>query len=278
MNRLFIANKPIGISSNKFLNSIKKKYGAKKAGFSGTLDPFASGAILIALNDYTKLFRFIKKEHKTYLATLWLGVQSKSLDNQNITKIEFIKEYKKKDILNIFKQLIGEISYYPPKYCAKKIDGKRAYNMARKDEEFELKKITTKIFDIKLIHYTHPFINFKITLQEGGYVRSIAELITKKLNCTGTLSSLKRIKEGELSFNFEEPLNPFEHLNIKTNIFYGKKDDFLNGKRLNISDFKIKDDGKYLINLKEFYSIIEINKNQISYILNRISLWKAMQN
>ena len=86
-NMLFVANKPMFISSNKFLNQLKRKYGIKKMGFSGTLDPFARGTLVIASGQYTKLFRFLKKTPKTYIATLMLGAYSPTLDIEKIEKI-----------------------------------------------------------------------------------------------------------------------------------------------------------------------------------------------
>ncbi|NOX15711.1 MAG: tRNA pseudouridine(55) synthase TruB, partial [Epsilonproteobacteria bacterium] len=88
MNRIFVANKPKGISSNFFLKKIKRRYDIKKAGFSGTLDPFASGVLIVAFGQFTKLFRFLDKTPKRYIATLWIGASSPTLD---IEKIENVK-------------------------------------------------------------------------------------------------------------------------------------------------------------------------------------------
>ena len=87
MNAIFVANKPSGMSSNHFLGRLKKKYGVKKAGFSGTLDPFASGCLIVAFGSYTKFFRFLDKSPKVYEATIWLGASSPSMDNENISEI-----------------------------------------------------------------------------------------------------------------------------------------------------------------------------------------------
>ena len=92
MNAIFVANKPAGMSSNHFLGRLKRKYGVKKAGFSGTLDPFASGCLIVAFGSYTKFFRFLDKSPKVYEATIWLGASSPSMDNENITKISNVKE------------------------------------------------------------------------------------------------------------------------------------------------------------------------------------------
>jgi len=121
LNRLFVINKPIFISSNFYLRKIKRKYKTKKAGFSGTLDPFATGCLIVAFGQYTKLFQFLKKTPKTYRTTIWLGAQSTSLDIENIDVPSTMP--KKLDINNIKSELlklVGELTYLPPKYSAKK--------------------------------------------------------------------------------------------------------------------------------------------------------------
>ena len=87
-NRLFVINKPKGVSSNFYLREVKRRYGVKKAGFSGTLDPFAKGSLVVAFGKYTKLFKYLKKTPKKYRATIWMGVQSDSLDIENVISIE----------------------------------------------------------------------------------------------------------------------------------------------------------------------------------------------
>ena len=90
-NRLFVVNKPLFISSNQYLGKIKKRYKNKKAGFSGTLDPFAKGCLIVAFGQYTKLFQFLKKTPKKYKATLFLGAYSETLDIEKISKVEQIE-------------------------------------------------------------------------------------------------------------------------------------------------------------------------------------------
>jgi len=140
MNRLFVANKPKGISSNFFLKKIKRRYGVKKAGFSGTLDPFASGVLIIAFGQFTKLFRFLNKAPKRYIATLWIGASSPTLDIEKIENVKGIAPFSMDSINIIAKSFLGEIKYLPPRYSAKRINGKRAYDLARDGEEFELNK------------------------------------------------------------------------------------------------------------------------------------------
>ena len=271
MNRLFVVNKPIFRTSNGYMGYVKRKYGTKKVGFSGTLDPFATGCLIVATGQYTKLFQYLNKAPKSYKATLWLGVNSPSLDIEKVDSIKEIKPFKQKKIEEILHSLQGELSYYPPKFCAKKINGVRAYELARAGEEIDLKTITSTIYDIKLINYNHPFVHFEAKVSEGTYIRSLGSLIADKLDVDGTLSSLHRIHEGQFYFDDEKALNPFTHLALPSNIYTGD-DTFMElGKKIDIEYFETKADGVYLIELKNFFSIVEINNNDVTYRFNRIT-------
>jgi len=275
-NLLFVARKPMFISSNKFLNQLKRKYGIKKMGFSGTLDPFACGNLIIASGQYTKLFRFLKKTPKTYIATLMLGAYSPTLDIEKIEKIESCKKKDIEEVKEILDSFKGKQTQLPPKYSAKKINGIRAYKLMENEKwkmenEFLEKEIEIEIFNIKLINYSHPFITFEASVSEGTFIRTLGYDIAKKLNCKGTLTYLERIKEGEFEYECEKKLNPFNYIWPKEN-FYKNPKDLLLGKKLDINNFDIKDNGIYKIKTEEFLSIIEIKENSAKYLLNRIKL------
>ena len=274
MNRLFVVNKPIFVSSNRYMNSIKRKYNTKKVGYSGTLDPFATGCLITATGQYTKLFRFLDKSPKVYKATLWLGVHSETLDIESVSRIENIDELPINGIVKLFEDMIGEIEYIPPKYSAKKIKGQRACDMARRGEEVDIKPIVSIIYDIKLINYNHPFLSFEISVSEGAYIRSIASIIARKLGTFGALSSLQRVSEGRFRYENEKALNPLEYLTTKPNSYNGDLQDINLGKKLNIKYFDIQKDGIYHIVTDDFFSIIEIKESQIKYLLNRLAISK----
>ena len=268
-NMLFVANKPMFISSNKFLNQLKKKYKIKKMGFSGTLDPFAKGCLIIASGQYTKLFRFLKKTPKTYIATLMLGAYSPTLDIEKIESIENIEKIDIEKIRETIESFKGVQTQLPPKYSAKKIDGIRAYKLD--DEKVFLdKEIEIEIFDIKLINYSHPFLTFEASVSEGTFIRTLGFDIAKKLGTIGALTYLERTKEGEFKYECEKKLNPFEYLYPKEN-FYENPKDLLLGKKLDINKFKIKEKGVYKIKFDNFLSIIEIDED-VKYLVNRVKL------
>ncbi len=270
LNKLIVVNKPMFRSSNSYLNEIKRKYRNKKAGFSGTLDPFACGCLIVAFGQYSKLFQFLKKTPKTYRAVIWLGTTSESLDIENIIEIKEELKVDKKLLEEEIKNLVGTHEYYPPKFSAKKIDGKRAYQLARNGEDVVMKKSNMDIIETKLISYNHPFITFEATVSEGSYIRSLAQILLEKLNRVGTLSYLNRLNEGEFYFQNEKELNPLEYLDLKENVYSGDKSYFKDGKKIDISYLKIKDDGDYLIRFEEFFSIIHIEKEEVKYLLNKV--------
>lgn len=271
MNRLFVVNKPIFRSSNGYMGYVKRKYGTKKVGFSGTLDPFATGCLIVATGQYTKLFQYLNKTPKSYKATLWLGANSPSLDIEKIDSIKEVEAVDENLIIDVLASLQGKLSYYPPKFCAKKINGKRAYQLARAGEEVELKTITSTIYDIKLLNYNHPFVHFEAKVSEGTYIRSLGALIADKLGVDGTLSSLHRIHEGQFYYNDEKALNPFTHLALASNTYTGDEAFMELGKKLGLEYFTIKDEGVYLIETSQFFSIIEIVDKEVKYRFNRIA-------
>jgi len=272
MNRLFVANKPKDISSNNFLRDIKRKYQVKKAGYSGTLDPFASGVLIVAFGQYTKLFNYLKKSPKVYRAVLHLGAYSPTLDSESIEKIDKIDKFDTEFLKSVIDSFKGDIEYLPPKYSAKNINGKRAYELARQGKEFELKKIKSTIFDIELLSYKHPFVTFEVSISEGGYIRSIAELISNKLQTTGALTELNRLKEGEFLYDNEKELNPLVYLSTKSNTYLGDYDDITLGKKLDLDSFDIQDEGIYHLTNERYLTIIEIKDLKVSYRLNRIRM------
>lgn len=269
-NRLFVANKPIGISSNQFLGRLKRKYNVKKAGFSGTLDPFASGVLVVAFGAFTRFFQFLNFEPKVYEATIWLGAKSESGDNENIEKIEILKPFEFEILEGIRREILGEITYTPPKFSAKKIDGVRAYKLARNGENFELSEIKMQIFKSEIISYFHPFLKIKISVSKGAYARSYAEIFAKKLGVNATLSALKRVSEGKFIYENEKPLEILKFLNLKENFYLANSQNIELGKKLEVIDFKIKENGKYLVKTANFHAIIEIAENEVKYLLNRI--------
>lgn len=272
LNKLLVVNKPMFRSSNSYLNQIKRKYRNKKAGFSGTLDPFACGCLIVAFGQYSKLFQYLKKTPKSYRAVIWLGATSESLDIENMIDIKEEQSVDEIKLLDEIEQLIGVHEYYPPKFSAKKIDGKRAYDLAREGQEVQMKKSSMTIYDAKLISYNYPFITFEATVSEGSYIRSLAQILLEKLNRVGTLSYLERLNEGKFAFENEKSLNPLEYLDLEEIGYKGDKKWIEDGKRINSDFLSRQDDGTYYIKFDDFFSIIQIQEKEVKYLLNKVML------
>jgi len=270
VNQLFVAYKPAGIGSNRFLSQLKRKYSVKKAGFSGTLDPFAKGVLIIGFGSYTKLFRFLDKTPKKYRATLWLGLKSDSLDTENVKGVDILKPFEVLHVKEIVESFKGELTYAPPIFSAKSIDGKRAYDLAREGKEVKLKKITSTVYNINFLHYTHPFVTFEAEVSEGTYIRSIGELISKKLGVDGALSSLERVSEGRFVYEDEKPLDIKSSLRLKQNFYKKDIQNIKLGKKLALEDFEVQDEGTYFIDGGDFISVLTIKEKKIKYELGRI--------
>ena len=268
-NRLFVVNKPLFISSNQYLGKIKKRYKNKKAGFSGTLAPFAKGCLIVAFGQYTKLFQFLKKTPKKYKATLFLGAYSETLDIEKISKVEQIEKFSLEQVTKVIESFKGKITQIPPKYSAKRINGIRAYDLARQGIDVDIKKIEVEIFNIKITNYSHPFLSFEAEVSEGTYIRSLGRDISEKLGINGSLTYLERIKEGKFIFDNEKSLNPLEYLDLEKNSYLGDVENLMLGRKLSINDFEKQDKGKYVVEFENYFAIIEIDENY-NYLLNKV--------
>ena len=271
INKLIVVNKPLFISSNFYLTKIKKKYKNKKAGFSGTLDPFAKGCLIVAFGQYSKLFKYLKKTPKTYKAVVWLGTQSESFDIEKVISVDLLERINEEDIKSQLNSLVGELEYIPPKFSAKKIDGVRAYELARQGHDIELDKCKMNIYNTKFISYRHPFITFETTVSEGSYIRSFAQILLEKLGTVGTLSYLERINEGAFFYDNEKDLNPLDYIDLPINRYFGTVEWLNTGKKILIDYLEIKENGKYLIITDKFFSIIEIEEGDVKYLLNKVN-------
>lgn len=271
MNRLFVAYKPAGAGSNFFLSKLKRKYKDKKAGFAGTLDPFAKGVLLVGFGSHTKLFRFLNKTPKSYRATLWLGATSPSLDTEMIENVEIIEEFQEQKIKEAVESLQGDLEYEPPIFSAKRINGQRAYDLARAGREFSLNKINSSIYDAKLISYCHPFVTFEATVSEGTYIRSLGRIIAQRLGISnGSLSSLERLNEGQFVYEDEKALDIKKSLNITQNFYLGDSDNLKYGRVLALEDLQMQEDGYYWLDNGDNISVINVVDKSVKYELGRI--------
>ncbi len=187
---------------NKIRWNLKQALGIKniKVGHAGTLDPLATGLLIICTGKNTKLIDQIMVGEKTYTGTILLGKTTPSYDLETEYDQEFPVEHITSELLEeVRKTFLGEIQQVPPIFSAKQVDGKRAYDLARAGKEVILKSNTIHISAFILSMERFPEIDFEISCSKGTYIRSIAYDFGKALNSGGVLTSLRRTKSGEFS-------------------------------------------------------------------------------
>ena len=199
-----LVDKPLEWTSfdvvNKLRWHIRKRLGVKKlkVGHAGTLDPLATGLLVICIGKQTKLINDLMVGEKTYTGTILLGKTTPSYDLESEFNAEFPTEHITKEMLEEVRlSFIGEQQQTPPIFSAKKINGKRAYDLARDGQEVKMRINTITVHDFQIDASDFPKVAFEIKCSKGTYIRSIAHDFGKKLYSGGTLIELRRIKSGE---------------------------------------------------------------------------------
>lgn len=196
--------KPKGISSFKVISILRKITGIKKIGHGGTLDPLASGVLVVAIGkDFTRKINLEVAKEKEYKAEIILGLTSNTDDEEGIKSLgkSLVKGIEKEDIEKIMFQFIGTIKQIPPIYSAIKIKGKEAYKYARQGELPEMKARNVEIKNIQIIDYNWPLLSIKVVCSQGVYIRSLARDIGYALGCGAYLHELVRTRVGEFSLD-----------------------------------------------------------------------------
>lgn len=248
MNQIIIVNKPKGLTSRDVVNKVSKILNTKKVGHNGTLDPLATGVLVICTERYTKLNNLLASAEKEYIAEVKIGIETNTLDiTGNIIeeKEEILDVDKLKETLKKYKKTyMQEV----PKYSAVKVNGKKLYEYAREGLEVALPKKEVTIKNIELISYKKDSFIFKTQVSKGTYIRSLIRDILKDLNIIGTMNNLTRTKQGIFNIDYSNTLEDIEKGNYKSY----KIKDILNISVITADDnlkFKIKNGvklkGKY---------------------------------
>jgi tRNA pseudouridine55 synthase len=188
-----LINKRVGVTSRHEVNEVSHRLHEKKCGHIGTLDPFASGLLIILVGKATKISPFLERHNKTYVASLKLGQKTDTGDlTGNVIEEKEVPTLSKEEIEKVLNSFLGESKQIPPMYSALKKDGKPLYEYARKGEEVERKARDINIFDIKLISFDKDIITFAVKVSKGTYIRTLGEDIAEKLGTVGHLVELER--------------------------------------------------------------------------------------
>ena len=199
-------NKPAGITSHDVVARLRRVTKTKQIGHTGTLDPFASGVLPIAIGKATRLIEYLEDD-KEYLAVVQFGKNTDTYDLEGQVTETIDKNVTKEDILNALKTFEGEVTQMPPIYSAIKVNGKKLYEYARSGEDVEIKprKVFISKIELKSFYFDNQTAEIVIGCSKGTYIRSIAYDLGKILGCGGYLSKLTRIKAGK--FLIEQAIN-----------------------------------------------------------------------
>ncbi len=193
-------DKPIGFSSAKAVAIVKRITGAKKVGHGGTLDPFASGILPIAINKATKTSEHLMNARKKYSFKISWGEFRDTDDVEGkVTETSAVRPTNA-EIISALPFFIGKIKQVPSRFSAIRINGKHAYELARQDIEFEMPSREVQIFSIKLISNSAEFAEFEVECSKGTYIRTISRDICKKVGACGYVSTLTRLRVGKFLY------------------------------------------------------------------------------
>ena len=217
MNGILVVDKHKGYTSRDVVNIVSKKLGIKKIGHTGTLDPIATGVLVLCIGKCSKLSELLVSTKKEYVAKVRLGIETDTLDiTGKVVKKQDNVNVNKQDILNVLDTFRGNIIQEVPKYSAVSVSGKRLYEYARNNLEVELPKREVTIYDIELLdNVCNNEFSFSCTVSKGTYIRSLIRDIGYSLNTYATMVELRRVKQGSFSINEAYTLEDIEKNNYK---------------------------------------------------------------
>lgn len=213
-NKIYVLNKQAGISSNKAMLDFKNENNIKKIGYVGTLDPFATGVLILCSGSYTKLVDYFHNYSKTYIATIVFAKSTPTLDctSEINYQDDFILDQEQ------LQKTLDTFSNYdqmPPAFSAKRVNGKRAYEYARQGQEVTLKTKNVTIFNSKILSCENNTAVVEFSCSSGTYIRVLADDVAKKMNTRAYLSALQRTSVGHIDLNTNY-ITPKDALKLKT--------------------------------------------------------------
>lgn len=216
MEGILIVDKSPKMTSFDVVRFVRKRLRIKKVGHTGTLDPLASGVLVLLLGRATKFFRYFEKLDKEYIATIRLGIETDTGDSEGKILREASYEHVTEEMVRrVFEEFSGEIYQVPPMVSAIKFGGKKLYELARRGIEIERKPRKIRIEELRLIRFSPPHIEFYLKCSKGTYVRTLASDIGRRLGCFGHISQIKRIAVGPFRIEEAIPLEEIDASHIR---------------------------------------------------------------
>lgn len=196
-NGILIINKPQGLTSHDVVARVRRLLGIRRVGHAGTLDPLATGVLVVFIGKATKLFNKFLEFNKEYIATLTLGKITDSGDSLGKVLQEMpVPDLKEESVRLIFKEFVGEIQQVPPMVSALRFKGKRLYQFARLGVEVPRQPRRVVIEELRLLKFDCPDIRFYVRCSKGTYIRQLAHDIALRLGCGGYISQIERLSVG----------------------------------------------------------------------------------
>ena len=258
MNGFILVNKKKNMTSRDVVNSLIKILNTKKIGHTGTLDPFAEGLLLVAVNKGLKVVKLLNYKDKEYVAKVRLGIKTDTLDITGNILEERKEDLNKEELEEVLQSFIGDYSYEVPIYSAIKVNGKKLYEYAREGKKVEIPIKDSYIYDIKLINIEENSFTFSVKVSNGTYIRALVRDISKKLNKIMTLEELTRTKIDSLLLKDAYTLEDIKNNNfklLKINDLLNYKEVYLSGylesKVLNGNKIKLKEKEDNILFIKE---------------------------
>lgn len=196
MDGIFLIDKPLGITSHDVVAFIKKKYKQSKVGHAGTLDPLATGLLLVMVGNATKLSEYFMQGVKKYYAKIQFGFSTDTWDVHGKVINRDNKVILREEINNKINVLIGSNIFPVPIYSAKKINGHKLYQYARQKKEAPSINVEMTVYSVEIINYSYPYLDILIVCSHGTYIRSLAMELGRIFQCNATLHTLRRIESG----------------------------------------------------------------------------------
>ena len=204
---VLVIDKPTGMTSHDVVNVVRRGTGIRRAGHTGTLDPRASGVLVVLVGPAVRLSEYISASDKRYQAILRLGTATDTYDAEGVfTREEVTVEVTEEEFEVELKKFEGEIEQVPPAYSAVKVNGRKAYDMARNGEEVELEPRLIQVHHLEVLEWANPEVVVDVHCSSGTYIRSLANDLGEVLGCGAYLVGLRRTKNGRFSLRDSVPL------------------------------------------------------------------------
>ena len=259
MDGILLVNKPTGITSHRLVETVRRQLLNSKIGHTGTLDPLASGLMMLTIGNATKILPYIVSHNKEYVAVLKLG---QSTDTQDITgtviREKELQPITREQVETVLSSFLGPQKQIPPMYSAKKINGKKLYEYARENQEIERQPADIEIHEMELLEMSDDEIRFRVRCSSGTYVRTLCQDIASKLNNEGCMKSLERTAIDRYSLESSFTLDDIKEGHYELLDIYDVLSDY---PYVEVEDTRDVKNGKLLV-LNETAELVFITNNR----------------